>query len=85
MIIRLVVGALLIGIGYLIGHYKRIDLVHSYHIHNIREEDKDIFCAVEGFGNAVTGIGVVIGSMTVMFAGIIISLYAVKKYNGSFF
>lgn len=54
-LVFILVGALLLALGYLIGIKGKINLVHSYHYRRVAAQDRPIFCKKVGLGNAVIG------------------------------
>lgn len=100
LITDLIVGIILIIIGYLIWIKKKISLLHFYHYANVRKEDLKDYGKHMGIGNIILGISIslmgifmymkldIIGWL-VFILGFIISIYifhkAQMKYNGSWF
>lgn len=85
-------------IGYAIGVKGRISLLHSYHYHHVKDEDKKAYTKVQGSGLGLIGFGFVAAAFlryatTYQFAlyglaigfiiGLIICVYGQFKYNGS--
>lgn len=85
LLVRVLCGGLIIYLGYLIAFKQKIELIHSYHYGNLKDEDKAAFCKGEGIGNIITGIGVLLMSIILIFIGVGISLYTVIRYNKSLF
>lgn len=94
------VSALAFVFAYLIGVKKKINLLHSYHIKRIKEEDIPIFAKKIGAGTLVMGLGLfivpilrmlfnihkgyIIG-MTLAFFATVYTLSVIKKYNKGLF
>ena len=95
-IIEGVVGIILVILGYLIWVKKKITLLHDYHYDKVKEEDKDIFCTLSGFGVFLLGVSFLVTAVIIaitesalsfiaMAVGFVVSLailiYAGIKYN----
>ena len=101
-ILTIIIGIVCIIIG-IINKKGNISMLHSYHINNIKEEDKKPFSKLIGTGMIIVGITLVIyGALMIpsivlendmynnignivaiigMLIGLVICLYAIKKYN----
>lgn len=100
IIIGILVGLLLIFLGYRIGWKYDIKLVHGYHYVNVAPQDKPKFCRLLGIGNLIVGggcllmaifsyalsgnVGCWLGAVVIVL-GIIEMLFTIIKYNGSLF
>ena len=100
IIIGILVGLLLIFLGYRIGWKYDIKLVHGYHYVNVAPQDKPKFCRLLGIGNLIVGGGCLLSAVlnyalggkvgyylgaVVIAIGIIEMLFTIIKYNGSLF
>lgn len=101
-ILTIIIGIVCIIIG-IINKKGNISMLHSYHINNIKEENKKPFSKLIGTGMIIVGITLVIfGALMIasivlendmynnignivaiigMLIGLVICLYAIKKYN----
>ena len=101
-IISIIVGVVCIGIG-LLNMRGNISMLHSYHINNIKEEDKKPFGKLVGIGMIIVGLSLIgYGALFIVYEsnpeklymdlanivlivglviGLVISLFAIKKYN----
>ena len=101
-ILTIIIGIVCIIIG-IINKKGNISMLHSYHINNIKEEDKKPFSKLIGTGMIIVGITLVIyGALMIpsivlendmynnignivaiigLLVGLVITLYAIKKYN----
>lgn len=55
MLVFILVGTLLLALGYFIGVRQKINLVHSYHHRKVAQQDRPRFCKRVGLGNAIIG------------------------------
>ena len=105
-VIGILVGliCLVIGIQNIKGN---VSMLHSYHINNIKEEDKPAFGRAVGLGMVIMAIALIVyGALFIpaeltengiyatgggailavgLGGGIVLTLLAIKKYNGSIF
>ena len=65
LIILVLVGVLLLIMGYMIWKKEKITLLHDYHYDKVSEEDKKVFCALSGKGIVVIGIGLLLSAVLV--------------------
>ena len=97
-ILSIAIGILVIVLGIL--HIKgNTRLLHSYHIKNVKEEDKVPFGRKIGAGATIIGCAIAISGIAEMFLpgigniimivglipGVILILYALLKYNKGIF
>ena len=89
-------GIVLMILGYLIWKKEKIALLHDYHYDKVSEVDKKAFCTLSGIGVLLIGIGLLVTAVLLAItnaaasflafvigfaAGLILLLYAGKKYN----
>lgn len=95
------VGLMLIIFGILIAFFKKINLIHDYHVQNVKEEDKNNYLSLIGISLIIIGISIIcMGILLIILTnkklafiplvgglliGIIIIIIAQKKYNGGIF
>jgi len=99
-ITMLIIGILIILLGYLIGFKGKIQLIHSYHYKNVKDKDKKAYTRIIGFGTGVIGAFITIGAFlylgfgtagasSAILPGLILGfgiiVYAQYKYNGGIF
>ena len=96
-IVELLVGALLIVMGLLLWIKKQVNILHTYHYKNVKEEDIPAYSRLVGIGLILMGIGIaVMGVFNFLYlslwwipllvgfgAGFTVFIIAQKKYNGS--
>ncbi len=99
-IVLILIGALLLVVGILIGAFHKISLLHDYHYQNVRQEDIKAYTAVMGIGLCLLGLSIIASAglhllavswiwIAVLFGGLAVGFavmwYAQRKYNGGFF
>lgn len=99
-ITMLIIGILIILLGYLIGVKGKFQLIHSYHYKKVKDKDKKAYTRIMGFGTGVIGAFITIGAFlylgfgtagasSAILPGFILGLgiivYAQYKYNGGIF
>ena len=77
-----------------------ISLLHSYHRDLVRPGDERKLARWSGYGLAITGIGCIVmafgsdegigqiplySGMALLFAGIVVAIFAIKRYNTKIF
>ena len=62
-VIFLLIGALMLVIGWLIWKKEKITLVHDYHYARVTEQNKKAFCALMGKGTMIIGAGCVLNGV----------------------
>ena len=77
VIITVIVGVLLIVLGYLVWKKEKISLLHDYHYNNVSEEDKRAFCTLSGIGLLIMGAGILIAAVLLGVTGSVLSFIAV--------
>ena len=97
---ELLVGVLVLILGYLTGWKGKVNLIHSYQRKNVTPEDKQPFARKVGIGTIILGLGLTlmpvlnwmighnIGYYTCIAAlliSCIVTGQAVIQYNGSLF
>ena len=97
ILIEAIVGILCIVLGFLIWKKQKISLIHDYHYRNVKEEDVPSYTRQIGSGLIIIGSGILLTGMLDLLnsslwwipliigfsIGLIIIIYAQKKYNGS--
>ncbi|MDD8048237.1 MAG: DUF3784 domain-containing protein [Thomasclavelia sp.] len=99
-IVMIIIGVLMLVIGYLLVFKQKINLLHSYHYKRVQEKDKPTVCRYTGLGNIIIGIGMIVEpifayliSETVgliiccvfVGVGVIIAVLVIMKYNNGLF
>ena len=94
------VGILTFVFAFLLIKKQKINLVHSYHHKNVKEEDIPAYTRQMGIGLLLIGAGCIITGLINFFtkkqfgiialviasiAGLVVTNKAQKKYNGSWF
>lgn len=54
------IGLIFVYLGYMIWIKERIDMIHSYLVEKVSEEDKKAFCKLSGLGVFIIGISLII-------------------------
>ena len=105
-IVSIIIGVACVVIGIL-NTNGNVSMLHSYHINNIKEEDKKPFGKLVGTGMIIVGVTIMIyGALMIpaeiaedktygdianivvivgLMVGLVITLYAIKKYNKKIF
>lgn len=60
MITSILVAILFLVLAYLVGEKKKINIIHSYHYRNVKDEDKPAYCKEFGKGLNIIGISSVL-------------------------
>ena len=57
------IGLIFTYLGYMIWIKERIDMIHSYLVEKVSEEDKKAFCKLSGLGVFIIGISILISAV----------------------
>ena len=92
----LIIGIILIKLGFEIWKKQKIKLIHKYHYEKVSENNRLSFCRLSGIGVFIIGVGITLSGISVLFTdsllsfipmgtGLIVGLslliLAVIKYN----
>ena len=95
-ILFVLLGLVFIRLGWQIWKKQRTDLIISYHVDKVSEDNKQAFCTLSGIGILIMGIGFIFSGICTVFirsvsafvpmtagsiSGIALLISAIMKYN----